>query len=210
MVTPCGRPDLRHNGDVTTEAPTPTDYLRANAWVESDHPDVVRLGTELRAAHPDDVDFARASFEWVRDEVAHSYDVQDPRVTLSATDVLRERVGLCYAKSVLYAAVLRSQGVPAALGYQRLRSSSGGFVLHGLVSVHLEGAWHRQDPRGNKPGVDAQFSIGTENLVYRVDESLGEREYRTLYDEPAPEVVAALTGTSDVLVCQLPAELAQQ
>ena len=73
-----------------------------------------------------------------------------------------------------------------------------------------DGAWHRQDPRGNKPGVDAQFSIGTENLVYRVDESLGEWDYRTLYDEPAPEVVAALTGTSDVLVCQLPAELAQQ
>ena len=72
MLTSFGRPDLRHNGDVTTEAPTPTGYLRANAWVESDHPDVVRLGTELRAEHLDDVDFARASFEWARDEVAHS------------------------------------------------------------------------------------------------------------------------------------------
>jgi len=194
---------------VTTAAQTPTDYLRANDWVESDHPDVVRFGSELRAANADDVDLARASFEWVRDEVAHSYDVQDPRVTLSATDVLRERVGLCYAKSVLYAALLRSQGVPAALSYQRLRSSNGGFVLHGLVSVHLDGAWHRQDPRGNKPGVDAQFSIGTESLVYRVDATVGERDYRTLYDAPAPEVVAALTGASDVLVCQLPAELAK-
>lgn len=194
---------------MTTAAQTPTDYLRANDWVESDHPDVVRLGSELRAASADDVDLARASFEWVRDEVAHSYDVQDPRVTLSATDVLRERVGLCYAKSVLYAALLRSQGVPAALSYQRLRSSNGGFVLHGLVSVHLDGAWHRQDPRGNKPGVDAQFSIGTESLVYRVDATVGERDYRTLYDAPAPEVVAALTGASDVLVCQLPAELAK-
>lgn len=194
---------------MTTAAQTPTDYLRANDWVESDHPDVVRFGSELRAANADDVDLARASFEWVRDEVAHSYDVQDPRVTLSATDVLRERVGLCYAKSVLYAALLRSQGVPAALSYQRLRSSNGGFVLHGLVSVHLDGAWHRQDPRGNKPGVDAQFSIGTESLVYRVDATVGERDYRTLYDAPAPEVVAALTGASDVLVCQLPAELAK-
>ena len=51
--------------------------------------------------------------------------------------------------------------------------------------------------------------IGTESLVYRVDESAGERDYRTLYDAPPPEVVAALTGASDVLVCQLPAELAK-
>lgn len=175
--------------------------------MESDHPDVVGLGKTLRDEHADDVDFARAAFEWVRDEVAHSYDAHDRRVTLSASEVLRERVGLCYAKSVLYAAVLRSQDVPAGLSYQRLASSGGGHVLHGLVSVYLDGAWHRQDPRGNKPGVDAQFSVSAERLVYLVDPSLGEVDYRSMYDAPAPEVVAALAEATNVLECPLPSEL---
>jgi transglutaminase-like putative cysteine protease len=83
-------------------------------------------------------------------------DARDRRVTLLSSEVLRERVGLCYAKSHLLVALLRSEGIPAGLCYQRLRSGDG-YVLPGLVAVHLRGAWHRQDPRGNKPGIDARF-----------------------------------------------------
>ena len=62
--------------------------------------------------------FTRAAFEWVRDSIGHSYDVSDPRITLSATEVLEHRVGLCYAKSHLLAALLRAEGIPTGLCYQ--------------------------------------------------------------------------------------------
>ena len=177
----------------------PAHFLAADDVVQADHPAVVALARDLRARADDDEDLARRAFVWVRDEVGHSYDVRDPRVTLRAADVLEHRVGLCYAKAHLLAAVLRAEGVPTALCYQRLSDDQGGHVLHGLVAVHLRGAWHRQDPRGNKPGVDAQFSLDEERLAFPVDPALGEVDYPTLHAAPARCVVDTLAGADDVL-----------
>lgn len=146
-----------------------------------------------------DVDFARRAFEHVRDSVAHSFDADDPRVTVAAREVLDGGVGLCYAKSILLAAVLRAGGIPTALCYQWLVDDDY-FMLHGLVAVHLDGGWHRQDPRGNKPGVDAQFSLAEELLAWPVRAELGERDLPALYVSPPPELVAVLRSVDDVRV----------
>lgn len=176
----------------------PEDFLGEDEFIECSDPQVSALAGELRSAAADDVAYARAAFEWVRDRVGHSWDVGDPRVTLTAGEVLRHRVGLCYAKSHLLTALLRVEGIPAGLCYQRLVDGDG-HVLHGLVAVYLDGAWHRQDARGNKDGVDTQFCLGTERLAWPVDESLGEIDYPQLYASPVQSVVAALRGATDVL-----------
>ncbi|MFB7877331.1 transglutaminase family protein [Nocardia sp. NPDC056064] len=176
----------------------PAAYLAGDSVVQVDDPGVLALVDDLRRGVADDVEFARAAFEWVRDEVGHSFDVRDSRVTLAAGEVLRERVGLCYAKSHLLAAVLRSAGIPTGLCYQRLAHGDG-FVLHGLVAVHLGGGWHRQDPRGNKEGVVAEFSLGSERLAWPVDPGSGEVDYSQLLVFPAASVVTALRGATDVL-----------
>ena len=190
------------------EAEDVARYLTSDPVVQSDAPAVVALARKLREMHPVDAEFAKASFVWVRDNIAHSYDARDPRVTLAASEVLREQVGLCYAKSVLLAALLRAQGVPAGLCYQRLGSAEDGFVVHGLVAIWLDGAWHRQDPRGNKSGIDAQFSLNDERLAYDLNEERGERDYRRLYSTAAPEIVAALKTSTDILAVALPEDLA--
>ncbi|WP_232676844.1 transglutaminase family protein [Nocardioides sp. R-C-SC26] len=189
---------------------TPTDYLEGDEVVDVDHPRVRALGAELRRQHADDIGFAAAAFVWVRDEVQHSFDAGDGTVTLTAGEVLHARRGLCYAKSHLLAAILRGQGVPTALCYQRLRDDDlgeDGFVVHGLVALHLKGRWHRQDPRGNRPGVDAQFSLGAERLAWSVDPALGERDYARLHRRPARAVVEALRAADDMLTCALPSAL---
>ena len=66
----------------------PAHFLAADDVVQADHPAVVALARDLRAQAGSDEDLARRAFAWVRDEVAHSYDVRDPRVTLRAADVL--------------------------------------------------------------------------------------------------------------------------
>jgi len=176
----------------------PATYLRGCPIVQLDDDGVIALAHDLRRSAPDDIDVARSAFQWVRDEVAHSYDVQDPRVTLTAGEVLRERVGLCYAKSHLLAAVLRVAGIPAGLCYQRLMHGDG-YVLHGLVAVHLGGRWHRQDPRGNKEGVAAEFSLSDERLAFPVDPDRGEIDYPQVMVSPAASVVKILGSTTDVL-----------
>ncbi|GAB2992188.1 transglutaminase-like domain-containing protein [Nocardioides montaniterrae] len=175
------------------------DYLAADDVVDHTSPEVSALAASLRASASDDIAFARAAFEHVRDSVAHSWDAQDPRVTLSASSVLREGVGLCYAKSHLLAALLRSQGVPTGLCYQLLTDDGSTYMLHGLVAVFLDGDWHRQDPRGNKDGVDAQFSLGSEQLAWPVRPGLGELDLPEVYAAPSPRVVATLRAATDIL-----------
>jgi len=65
--------------------------------------------------------------------------------------------------------------------------------------VYLAGAWHRLDPRGNRPGLDARFDLVVERLAWAADPAAGERDYPRLYVEPAAEVVQALPGADDAL-----------
>ncbi|GAA3233516.1 transglutaminase family protein [Dactylosporangium siamense] len=185
-------------------------FLSAGDVVQADHPAVRAAAARLRERHAGDAGFSQAAYEFVRDEVRHSFDVDDPRVTVTAAEVLEHRVGLCYAKSHLLAALLRAEGVPAGLCYQRLATTDGGFVLHGLVAVHLDGRWHRQDPRGNKPGVDARFSLDGPRLAFQIDPAAGECDYDAVFVTPDAGVLAALRATTDVLTLRaagLPGEL---
>lgn len=184
--------------EVALETAPPEAYLGGDEFIDPQDRAVQELALTVRQQAGSDISFTKAAFEWVRDEVAHSYDVQDPRVTLTAGEVLAQRVGLCYAKSHLLTALLRAEGIPTGLCYQRLAHGDG-HVLHGLVAVHLNGAWHRQDPRGNKDGVDAQFSLDSEQLAWRVDRSRGEVDYPKLFTSPARCVVDTLRSTTDVL-----------
>ena len=191
-------------------ADDPSEYLAEDEVIDYSHPSVRELARALRGENPADVDFAKAAFEQVRDSVTHSADADDPRVTLLASDALEQRTGLCYSKAHLLAAVLRSVGIPTGLCYQLLTDDEETFMVHGLVAVHLEGAWHRQDPRGNKPGVDAQFSLTEERLAWPVRPELGEQDYPFVYRQPSPVVVSALRGATslqDLYLKGLPSRL---
>ncbi|BCJ46962.1 transglutaminase [Actinoplanes ianthinogenes] len=186
------------SGPIRLTAEDPAAYLGGDDIVQTGHPAVRALAAELRAAHPDDGEFARAAFEWVRDRIQHSVDVQDPRVTLTASEVLSAGVGLCYAQAHLLAAVTRAGGVPAGLCYQRLGGDGEPF-LHGLVAVHLDGGWHRQDPRGNQPGHYAEFRLDREQIAYPIAPGSADQDLPEVHIRPAPSVVTALRGAYDAL-----------
>ncbi|MGW5771179.1 transglutaminase domain-containing protein [Streptomyces longwoodensis] len=173
-------------------------YLAADEVIDHEHPVVGRTAADLAREAVDSYDYARAAFAFVRDTIPHSQDAGDPRVTWRASDVLEQRTGICHAKAHALAALLRAEDIPAALCYQRLRHDDGtGHVVHGLVAVRFHGAWHRQDPRGNKPGVDARFSLDGECLAWVPDPTAGESDYPELYAAPHPLVLDALRAAPD-------------
>lgn len=183
-------------------------YLAPSAIIDFANPLVTARAQELAAGKISDVAIAKACFEFVRDEIAHSVDAKANPVTLRASDVLREGHGYCYAKSHLLAALLRANNIPAALSYQRLSVDDKGppFCLHGLNAVHLKDfGWYRIDARGNKPGVDARFDPPHERLAFSL-KLAGERDVDGLFAEPLLEVVAALSShaTWDALQKNLP------
>jgi len=145
----------------------------------------------------DDVEMARRLFEWVRDEIAHSKDIESDVVTCSASQVLSAGTGICYAKSHLLAAFLRAVNIPAGFCYQVLRSGQypSQMVLHGLNGIYLPclDRWIRVDPRGNTNGISAQFSLEEEQLAFSMVPDQGEYIYNWIYSNPAPEVVSVLS-----------------
>src|SRR5690606_41633311 len=74
-------------------------YLAADEIIDGDHPRIVALSVQLRDRQPGRVGYARAAYEYVRDRIAHSFDVEDPRVSISASETLANGVGLCFAKA---------------------------------------------------------------------------------------------------------------
>jgi transglutaminase-like putative cysteine protease len=124
-------------------------------------------------------------------------------VIRSAGEALRYREGICYPKSHLVAALLRSVDIPTALCYQRLTlldDDSAGYAIHALNAVLLDGTWHRIDARGNKPGVAAEFSLGEERLAFPVRPEYDEIDYPELYAQPHPAIVHTLTTNDDAMV----------
>ncbi|MER5728800.1 transglutaminase family protein [Streptomyces sp. NPDC002138] len=182
------------------EHPGLTAYLAADETIDSGHPLVQETAAALWAGTGDAYSYVEAAFEFVRDTISHSADADDPRVTWRASDVLRERTGICYAKAHALTALLRAKDVPAGLCYQLLGDDDGsGAVVHGLIALRLPGrdTWSRLDPRGNKPGVDARFSLDAERLAFPVRPELGEVDYPTLYAAPPEPVLHALRTSPD-------------
>ncbi|MFJ3645417.1 transglutaminase-like domain-containing protein [Streptomyces murinus] len=173
-------------------------YLAADEVLDHHHPMVRETAARLAAGAADSYVYARLAYEFVRDTVPHSADTGDPRVTWRASDVLTRRTGICHAKAHALTALLRVEDIPTAQCYQRLRDDEGeGHVLHGLIAVRFHGAWHRQDPRGNKPGVDARFSLTGERLAWTPDPAVGELDYSLLYAAAHPAVLDALRTAPD-------------
>lgn len=183
-------------------------FLRPGDVIDFLHPAVQARAGALRAPGGDPAATARACFEWVRDTIRHSADYQLNPVTCAASEVLDAGTGYCYAKAHLLAALLRANGIPAALAYQRLSMGNGGppYATHGLNAIYLpEFGWYRVDPRGNKPGVNAQFTPPEERLAYGIQDH-EEYDFPRLYAEPLPTVLKALRRwkTWDKLYAYLP------
>ncbi|MDH6219177.1 transglutaminase family protein [Streptomyces pseudovenezuelae] len=178
--------------------PDLSSYLAADEVIDHDHPLVRETAARLARNAADSYVYAQLAFEFVRDTIPHSQDSGDMRVTWRASGVLEQGTGICHAKAHALAALLRAEDIPTALCYQRLARGDGdGHVVHGLVAVRFNGAWHRQDPRGNKPGVDARFSLDGERLAWVPDPKSSEMDYPVLYAEPHPAVLGALKAAPD-------------
>jgi transglutaminase-like putative cysteine protease len=183
-------------------------FLKAAEVIDWCHPDVLSKAKELSSGLSRPQDIARRCFEWVRDEIQHSFDFKRNPVTCCASEVLSAKTGYCYAKSHLLAALLRANGIPAGFCYQRLSIDDQGppFSLHGLNAVYLPKiGWYRVDSRGNKTGVDAQFTPPVERLAFRLVFP-EEKSFPEILADPLPIVVAALRAfrTWDELYKNLP------
>jgi len=171
------------------------EYLKSTDIIDWKHPLVLEQALKLSNNLDNPIEIAKCCFEWVRDEIYHSYDFQMNPVTLKASEVLENKTGFCYAKSHLLAAFLRANRIPSGLCYQRLSVYKNGppFCLHGLNAVFLPRiGWYRIDARGNREGIYAQFDPPAEQLAFTV-KLKGEADLPEIWPEPLSIIVNTLS-----------------
>lgn len=111
--------------------------------------------------------------------------------------MLKAGHGICFAKSHLLAALLRCKSVPAGFCYQKLildDETAPVLIYHGLNGVYIKEykKWIRLDARGNKTGVNAQFSIETEQLAFPIRWEKGETDNFIVYPDPDINILEKL------------------
>jgi transglutaminase-like putative cysteine protease len=190
------------------------DYLPELDVVDYSHPLIKEKVPELFSRSLNEIEIVKIAFDYIRDNIAHSNDIQSSRVTCKASEVFYFKEGICYSKSNLLAAILRSKGIPTGFCYQRLTKGDTpdtGYCIHALNAVYLKTLerWIRLDARGNKEGVNAQFSIDEEKLAFPIRKKYDEKDYPIIYTEPNANTITALKQNSDcqMLFHNLPTQL---
>lgn len=177
-------------------------YLEKNNIIDFDNSILVDLiNTHFKQTN-EEIELIKNIYEYVRDKILHSYDINANDVACTASQVFIKKHGNCCGKSHLLAALLRFNNIPTGFCYQRLMSSLDNnlLVVHGLNAVFIKSInkWIRLDARGNKSGINAKFDIDNEILAYYPKTQLGEYDDPIIYSFPNKKIIDALTLSNNI------------
>ena len=149
------------------------EYLKDDDVIDFNNDSITQLADTLFENANNEVEYIKMAYEYVRDKISHSADINEDIITCTASEVLKAGHGICFAKSHLLVALLRHKSIPTCFCYQKLildDETAPVLIYHGLNGVYIKEyqKWIRLDARGNKEGVNAQFSIETEQLAFPI------------------------------------------
>ncbi|MBQ2882530.1 MAG: transglutaminase domain-containing protein [Alphaproteobacteria bacterium] len=190
------------------------EYLKKDDVVNYENVNIIQLVDSLWSNADSDVEYIKKAYEFVRDNISHSADINEDMLTCSASEVLAEGHGICFAKSHLLAALLRCKSIPTGFCYQKLildDETAPILIYHGLNGVYIKEykMWIRLDARGNKEGVNAQFSLESEQLAFPIRAEKGEEDGFVIYPDPDIKILQKFKNnkTRTGLWDDLPTEL---
>ncbi len=190
------------------------EYLKEDEVIDYKNEALVELADTLFEKANNELEYIKIVYEFVRDNISHSADINEDIITCTASEVLKAGHGICFAKSHLLAALLRCKSIPTGFCYQKLildDQTAPVLIYHGLNGVYIKELkkWIRLDARGNKDGVNAQFSIETEQLAFSIRQEMGEVDSFVVYSKPDVKILEKLrqNKTRTELWDNLPTEL---
>ena len=191
-----------------------SEYLKSDDVIDYNNEAITQIADSLYQNAESEIEYIKAAYEFVRDKISHSADINEDIITCSASEVLKAGHGICFAKSHLLAALLRCKSIPTGFCYQKLildDETAPVLIYHGLNGVYIKecNKWIRLDARGNKEGVNAQFSIDEEQLAFPVRAENGEEDGFVVYHNPDKKILEKLRNnkTRTELWDDLPTEL---
>ncbi len=190
------------------------EYLKEDEVVDFGNENIAQLADSLYQEATEETGYIKKVYEFVRDQISHSADAGEDLLTCSASEVLEAGHGICFAKSHLLAALLRCKSIPSGFCYQKLildDETAPVLIYHGLNGVYVKEykKWIRLDARGNKEGVNAQFSLEEEQLAFPVRTENGEEDGLVIFSDADPKILEKFkkNKTRTQLWDDLPTEL---
>lgn len=170
-------------------------FLAEHRYIDFSSPNIQEKAAELSRSVNTEIEKAKITYEYVRDEIPHSFDTDTKIITAKASDVLKHRTGICHAKANLLAALLRAQNIPAGFCFQHLTlmdDDSSGYCVHCYNAVFIDSRWIKIDARGNTNGKNAQFSLSEPILAFPIREKYGEYFWNGIYAHPHADTMKML------------------
>ena len=162
-------------------------FLAENRYVDFSETIIQDKIKELFCDIDDNTRKAKIAYEYVRDEIPHTFDIQSDLITAKASDVLFYKTGICHAKANLLAALLRAQNIPVGFCFQHLTLSdddSLGYCVHCYNSIYIDNHWIKVDARGNTNNINAQFSLTEPRLAFSIRSDYDEYFWEGIYAKP--------------------------
>ena len=124
-------------------------YIQKSDYCDFDHPAVSSLARDLAKDEPDPARVTEAAFKYIRDNIRFGFDL----VRVKASETLAKGYGVCWNKSLLLVALLRSNKIPARMVYNPVRrefmrpaigeacQALPETINHCFTQVQLNGRW---------------------------------------------------------------------
>jgi transglutaminase-like putative cysteine protease len=175
------------------------EYLHSTYYIDSDHPAIMAFAEQHGQSGKTEMEKAVAIYYAVRDKLRYNpYSIEPKKESMKASTILLRGYGYCVAKAVVLTACLRSQKIPARLGFadvqnhlntERLRSLMGTdvFVYHGYTEIFLNGKWVKATPAFNLE-LCTNFNVkplefdGTKDSIFHPFDTSGHRHMEYVKD----------------------------
>lgn len=143
--------------------PVPPDqrFLDPTYVIDWDNPTVKAKSEELTRGKSSETGKAIALFYFVKDQIRYNIFVpRDKAEHFKASRTLANKEGYCVQKAVLLTALARAAGIPAGLGFARIRNhllpkktlqmlGSNILAFHGYSELFINGRWVKATPAWN-------------------------------------------------------------
>ncbi len=179
------------------------EYLIETHSIDYNNPIIRVKVQELKNQSKDKEDYIKRAYFFVRDEIPHSWDIGVNTVLKTASDVLKNKTGICWTKSCLLAALLRANGIPSGISYQLLSlddEGNSGHLIHALNTAYIEELkkWVRLDARGNVDYINDEFTLDTDQIAFSARKELCEIDYNDNHADLDEKLVNALNNADNL------------
>lgn len=180
-------------------------FLIEDPYIDFSHPLIQKKARELFSDLASDIEKTRSAYEFVLDDIPHSFDIRADIITAKASDVLKYGTGICHAKANLLTALLRSENIPTGFCFQHVTLASDdslGYCVHCFNAVFLQNRWVKLDARGNTNGKNALFCLETPILAFQNRKEFDEYFWKGIYAAPYSETMRMLgkaTSLKDIV-----------